>query len=244
MQANVLSQDVVSVAKGFRDGTHRTVSPEETLERVGRFMPVMGITRIANVTGLDRVGLPVVMVVRPNSRSLSVSQGKGMCLAAAKASGLMESIEAYHAERVGLPLRLASLEQLKYAHKIVDVEALPQTAQARFHPHLRLLWDEGYDLLHDEVVLVPHEMVHADYTTPFPPGSGCFIATTNGLASGNHLLEAISHGICEVVERDGVSLAYMDDKSRRARRIDLESVDHPDYVAVLDKLWRLICLSV
>jgi ribosomal protein S12 methylthiotransferase accessory factor YcaO len=29
--------------------------------------PVMGITRVANVTGLDSVGIPVVMVCRPNS---------------------------------------------------------------------------------------------------------------------------------------------------------------------------------
>ena len=78
--------------KSFYRGTHRLVAPEQTLARVSRLMPVMGITRIANVTGLDRIGVPVVMVCRPNSRSLSVSQGKGVDLLAAKASGLMESL--------------------------------------------------------------------------------------------------------------------------------------------------------
>ena len=53
----------------------------------GPCSPRMGITRIANVTGLDRIGIPVVMVVRPNARSVAVSQGKGLTLAAAKASG-------------------------------------------------------------------------------------------------------------------------------------------------------------
>ena len=50
-------------AKAYRDGTHRLVSPRETVERVRPFMASMGITRIANVTGLDCIGIPVVMVV-------------------------------------------------------------------------------------------------------------------------------------------------------------------------------------
>ena len=76
-------------AKTFRRGTHRLLTPEETLLRVRPFMPVMGITRIANITGLDAIGIPVVMVCRPNARALAVSQGNGLTLAAAQASGLM-----------------------------------------------------------------------------------------------------------------------------------------------------------
>ena len=83
--------------KGFRLGTHRAIDPRETIERIRPHMAAMGITRVANVTGLDRIGIPVVMVCRPNSRSLAVAQGKGLDLDAAKASGLGESIEAYHA---------------------------------------------------------------------------------------------------------------------------------------------------
>ena len=55
--------------KKHRAGTHRLVSPEETLESVRRFFPVMGITRVADITGLDIIGLPVVTVCRPNSRA-------------------------------------------------------------------------------------------------------------------------------------------------------------------------------
>ena len=62
----------------------------------------MGITRIANVTGLDRIGIPVVMVCRPNARSIAVSQGKGLDMDAAIVSGLMESAELYHAEQIEL----------------------------------------------------------------------------------------------------------------------------------------------
>src|SRR5689334_8359968 len=146
------------IPKGFRDGTHRLVSPLETVARVRPFLPVMGITRVANVTGLDSIGIPVVMVCRPNSRSLAVSQGKGLDLAAAKASGLMESIEAYHAEQITLPLKLASYEELRYTHRVVDVEQLPRPAHSLFHTRLQILWIEGYDLLQQEHVWVPYEM--------------------------------------------------------------------------------------
>jgi len=81
------------VPKAFRRGTHRAVAPAETVARVRPFLAAMGITRVANVTGLDHVGIPVVMVCRPNSWSLAVSQGEGLDLAAAEASGLMEAIE-------------------------------------------------------------------------------------------------------------------------------------------------------
>ena len=104
------------VPKAFRAGTHRLVAPAETLGRVRTHMPGMCITRIANVTGLDSIGIPVVVVCRPNSRSLSVSQGKGLDLEAAKASALMESIEGYHAEHIDLPLRVGSYGELRRNH--------------------------------------------------------------------------------------------------------------------------------
>ncbi len=57
--------------KLHRDGTHRTVEPERTLERLQPTLPRIGVTRVAVITGLDVVGIPVVMVCRPNGRSLS-----------------------------------------------------------------------------------------------------------------------------------------------------------------------------
>ncbi len=61
-----------------RRGTHRVSSPDETRERIWPWLKPFGITRVANVTGLDCIGIPVVAVYRPNSRSLSVAQGKGV----------------------------------------------------------------------------------------------------------------------------------------------------------------------
>src|SRR5919197_1374728 len=159
----------VAVAPKLRlDGTHRTVELETTLERVRPFLPAIGVTRVAVITGLDVIGVPVVMVCRPNGRSLSVSQGKGADLAAAKASGIMEAAEAWHAENVLLPLRLATYRELRTVAQVVDVELLPRQPRSRFHPDLSLLWIEGTDVFTAERVWVPYECVHLDFRAPGP----------------------------------------------------------------------------
>src|SRR6478672_11901373 len=225
--------------KAFRQGTHRLVPPAETVARVRRFMPVMGITRIANITGLDCIGIPVVMVCRPNARSLAVAQGKGLDLPAAQASGLMESVEAYHAEHITRPLKFASYNELRSTHRLVEVELLPRPQDSTFHPWLQLLWIEGYDIMQQEPVWVPYELVHMNYTVALRSTLGNFVASSNGLASGNHLLEAISHGICELVERDATALFELrDPEEREAGRIDLASVDDPGCREVLERCER------
>ena len=97
----------------------------------------MGITRIANVTGLDTIGIPVVMVCRPNSRSVAVSQGKGLTLAAAKASGVMESVEGYHAEHIALPLKYSDYEELRYSHQVANRKTCPRRVTVSFIPICR-----------------------------------------------------------------------------------------------------------
>ena len=59
-----------------------------------------GVTRVAHVTGLDRIGIPVVMAVRPNAWSVSVAMGKALLADDAEVSAIMEAIEGYHAETV------------------------------------------------------------------------------------------------------------------------------------------------
>jgi YcaO-like protein with predicted kinase domain len=223
--------------KNYRGDTDRVVTPRQTLERVRPFLARMGITRVANVTGLDFIGIPVVMVCRPNSRALAVSQGKGLTLDAARCSGVMESVESYHAERIDLPLVLSSQRELSATRPVVEVARLNRPRESAFHPDLQMLWLEAQDLERREPVWVPYEMVHSNFTPPRPPGAGSFAFTSNGLASGNHFLEAVSHGICEAVERDSTTLWSLAGKEYQARtRIVLDTVDDPGCREVLDRL--------
>jgi len=199
----------------------------------------MGITRVANVTGLDRIGIPVVMVCRPNARSLAVSQGKGVDLHSAMASGLMEAAELYHAEHIALPLKLGCLHELQSTHRLIDVSRLARVAGGRFAPNLVMLWIEGIDLFSGESRWLPFESVRANFTLPPPPGSGCFDCSSNGLASGNTLAEAVCHGIREIIERDATALwNRLGRDERRATGIDLGSVTDSAGRDVLGKLER------
>lgn len=188
-------------------------------------MRPLGITRVANVTGLDCIGIPVVMVCRPNAKSLAVSQGKGIDLDASRASGLMEALELFHGERAALALRLASWRELRLSHEVVPIDGLARTSLGQFHQDRALLWCEGDDLFTSERAWIPYELVHTNYTLPFPTGSGCFVMSSNGLASGNHTLEAVIHGLCEVIERDAITLfRFHEIDEQDALRIDTNTV--------------------
>lgn len=225
-----------STAIRYWRGGHRLVAPQATVDRVRALTPVFGITRLANITGLDHIGLPVVSAARPNSRSLAVALGKGLDLAAARASALMEAVELYHAEHITLPLKLTSYEELRYTHSVVAPATLPRATETPFDPYVPIHWIEGADLLRGDRVWVPYQLVHTNYTLALRSTRAGFVATSNGLASGNHWLEAVGHGVCELVERDAMTLWYLGDEAARARtRLDLDSVTDPDARAVLDR---------
>jgi ribosomal protein S12 methylthiotransferase accessory factor len=188
----------------------------------------LGITRVANVTGLDCIGIPVVMVCRPNGRSVSVSQGKGIDLDAARASGLMEALELYHAERITHPLKLASQNELRFTHDLAAVEGLPRTTLSTYHADQSILWIKGWELMSSTEKWLPFELVHTNFCLPLPTGSGSFVLSSNGLASGNHPVEAVVHGLCEVIERDAEALfRLLTLEEQEERRIDLRTIESP-----------------
>jgi YcaO-like protein with predicted kinase domain len=212
------------------------VVPRESLTRLSRLTSQVGITRVGVVTGLDTIGIPVVMVCRPNSRSLSVAQGKGVDLVSAKVSGLGESLEGFHAENILLPLRLASWREIRRIARVVSVAELARRESSLFHEDLSILWVQGTDLISSERVWAPFETVHTDFRVPGPQGTGSFLSTTNGLATGNHLLEALSHALCEVIERDALTLwSLTGNEARASRRVDAATVDDPVCRELLDR---------
>ncbi len=224
----------VPTAKPFRQGTHRGIAPDATVDRARRVLDKLGVTRIANLTGLDSIGLPVVTAIRPNARSISVAMGKGVSVDAAKASAVMEAAELFHAEEILRPVQFQSYEDLAERVSVVDPETLPPTAASQFHPALRMLWIEGVDLQFQQSVWVPLELVSTDYCVPAPPGFGCFHATSNGLGAGNNRLEACVHAVCELVERDARTLWYLTGGPGRAEdRVDPDSVDDDTCASLL-----------
>jgi YcaO-like protein with predicted kinase domain len=202
--------------------------------RVRPFSAQMGITRLGNVTGLDRIGIPVVVAIRPNSRSVSVAQGKGIELSQAMTSALMEAVEGFHGELAQEGWR-APYRELAESHYTVDPLSLCSTGRA-LDIDRPIAWSQGFDLLQHEPCWLPTEIVHTDFTRAL---DGYFLAGSNGLASGNHPVEAVSAAICELVERDAVALwAALSAREKARRTLDITSIDDPDCLVLLAKYQR------
>jgi ribosomal protein S12 methylthiotransferase accessory factor len=226
-----------SLAPTYRIGTHRLVSPEETLARLQPHLADFGITRLADVTRLDAdLGLPVYIAIRPRGTVLQSSAGKGVTAAAAKVSALMESVELDVAERPD-PARLRRASRAELLAEGRRADPLPEwvAASGRFaSDRYRIPWVEADDLLHGDTVWLPAGAAY--FCEPSPCRTN-----TNGLASGNHLIEATLHGLCEVIERDAAARLVEDDRialARHGRVIDLASVRDPLLASVISAIER------
>lgn len=224
-------------AKQYWHGMHRTASPQETLERVRPYFKSVGLTRIANITGLDRIGIPVTISIRPNSDSVVTSSGKGITLDAAMVSAAMESIELYCAETIVLPEINLSYTQLAEKYSVISLENLPLRENSLFNKDISELWCLGWDIVNQNQVPVPLQSVSMNYSRFYDkelPNLGSFDMSSNGLASGNHFLEALSSALYELIERDAISChleAFM--KTNHMPRVRLETIEYPVVVEVL-----------
>ncbi len=194
-----------SAAKRFRTGTHRSKTPEETLEIASPYFGQAGITRLADVTGLDRIGIPTILSFRPNGKTLSVSAGKGISVAAASASAAMEAIEIYQAEYYLLPCIRASWREMSQRSAIISPDKLPLAKNSLFSLDWPYHWCMGWDIVAQREVATPRNIVNMDRMDQRVGELGAFQVNSNGLASGNNFLEALTSGLFEVIERDAVA---------------------------------------
>ena len=192
-----------SCIKRYKKDTHRAVSPEETFSRIESKMTIAGITRVADITDLDRIGIPVFSSIRPGAEkgAVSVYNGKGATPAEAKVSAMMEGIERYSAEVHDCELVVSNYSSLKNEANTLGPKDLILPMES--DPDAAIPWVEGYDLMNDEEIFVPASAVFHLLPKEYHQ---LFRTNTNGLASGNELEEAIFHGLSEVIERDAWSL--------------------------------------
>ncbi len=217
----------------YREGTRRLLSPSETLSNISPHFPTIGITRLADVTGLDRIGIHTCCAIRPTSAVLQVSNGKGQTLEAAMASAAMESIELFHAENP-IASNLVWCAASELHGRVVAHKTLTSFDSVRWHnEEQKMHWVNGVDAVSDESVWLPaagiYFLVEPDAHRP----------STNGLASGNHYVEAALHGLYELLERDAGYLLSRGGRIRireQARVIDTDSVDTPELRELIDAI--------
>ncbi len=126
--------------------------------------------------------------------------GKGLNAIGAQVSAMSEALERHCAETTGKPtLRFSFNEMLDSVRNVVDPRSLELPDDTAFHKDLTITWVEGWDLIQDKAVWLPLDLAIS------PPSEAILSdVDTNGLAAGNTHMEAVVHGLCEVIERDSL----------------------------------------
>ncbi len=238
-----------------QDGGHRSITPEQTLERYGHHVsPITGAVPLLERNGADGDGVVHVYLSGHNaarrSRTLrglrgdlrSSNAGKGTTDVQAKASALCEGLERYSGVFRG--------DEPRRQARLVDL------GDAGIHPHTCMLFSDKQYRERDawnargsrfDIVPVPFDPEAEIDWTPvwsltrgearYLPTAFCYFdypqdrdravcwSCSNGNAAGNTREEAILQGFLELVERDSVALWWYNRVRRPA--VDLDSFDEP-----------------
>ena len=155
--------------------------------------------------------------IRPEAHpgSLCVNAGKGITFAEARVGAYMEAVEYAFAEYNRASLKVSIVR----ARDVYEGPGRPD-AILDFCPVMGAEIDldgpiacvEATDIRSGETFQTPAELTFL----PFPPDLGghlYFGSNSNGLCSGNSVLEATVHGLSEVIERDICSFQAFKDQS-------------------------------
>jgi ribosomal protein S12 methylthiotransferase accessory factor len=154
-----------SATKYSNSGVERSVRPSATIRRARAVLELIGVTKVADVTDLDRVGIPNFMTVRPHDLGPGISyyNGKGTTRADAHAGAMMEAIERHAGERYDGPVITSSPYNLRSEHACVDPLKIHVQMVRRYSEHLMLEWVLGFDLMTRRPTFAPLNCVVAPY---------------------------------------------------------------------------------
>jgi ribosomal protein S12 methylthiotransferase accessory factor YcaO len=196
----------------YSEALTRVRSIQDTLAEIIPLCIEIGVTRLSDITGMDKLDLPNYSAILPGTEDLFwVYGGKGPTKTHAKASALMEAIERYSSlpSSYSRTFIRGNYFQLSKSHdKVLHPDELLEPVYQEHNSEFAIMdFLPGFDLLTKEKILVPAEVALYRYSPRCPAVSVFSHSHTNGLASGNVLEEAICHALCEVIERDAVSIA-------------------------------------
>ena len=158
-----------------------------------------GVSRLADITRLDTLGIPVWQAIRPWSRSVSVHQGKGLDERHARVGACIEAIECAAAEAWTPPhRRRASVADMKPAGDAASPEDF-STETGTVGACEPIEWVPAARVERSGWLWVPFLAVSLDLSLAGHPH---IRRTSSGLGGGFDLAAASLKGLCELIERD------------------------------------------
>lgn len=191
-----------------------------------------GVTRVADITAFAIPGIPVFQATRPATRSLSVSQGKGLTATAAIIGALLEACELWTAENLPEPAVRRSLVALDES----DIAAWSGSRDAlavdldRETPRA---WVQGEDLCTGRACAIPWDLLSLNCAADLFE----YPRTSVGLACGNTRTEAIVSGLGEVLEHHSAAqFERLAPHEKLAGQIALATIDDPLIRSLLGRI--------
>lgn len=212
--------------------------PKET-EKFYDIEKIVGITRIADITGLDKIGICAIQSIRPDAEygqgSFTIFSGKGLTKEQCRISAIMEGIERYCAEErnnreIIVERTISELEKASEFIHPKELDVLNKNCSS----NQPIEWMLGWDLLSGKSVYVPAANICFPYHSE---EHGYNVRNyTTGLAAGNTFLEAITHGLCEVIERDAAAMNLL---FKEGRSIDANSINNSSIKEVINQIKKV-----
>jgi ribosomal protein S12 methylthiotransferase accessory factor len=220
-------------AKHIYRGTHRVRALTETVELAWRTRAQAGISRVADITDLDTVGIAVFNTIRPWAArgSLTVTCGKGVDRLAALASALMEAVERHCGEQHNRRGVAGTLHDVARERKVLNPRALILDRNSSWTENHVIEWWPYRNLSTDDIVLLPAQATFSPYWSPYPRMTG---SVTDGLAAGNSQAEATLHALYELTERDCSAFGQV---LRMGHRVPLSSLP-PEFSDLMERFHR------
>lgn len=220
-----------SEAVAYRENGNRAAQPADVLKELERLMPLVGATRLAEISQLAVHGMPVYQSTRPAPYGHTIggtttgAQGKGPTAAQARISCLAETVEGYCLEPKNEHMIRASYDFLRNHQAVADPRQFTRAIGVRpVRVHEPLMWTEALCLEQKATVLVPAELVFFDFFAADYATRSAFPCTTHGAGAGATYLEAVTHALYECIE--GHYEAAIESGAVRPRRLRHELEGH------------------
>lgn len=165
-----------------------------------------GITRLADTTGLDYVGIPTCSCVCPGTTdAIWVYSGKGLTPENSRISAIMECVERtsalWNLERI----ITASYSKLSSSSTVWGPERFTECVSPHYTPDTPIAWVEATHLRENTSVWVPADLAFNGNRPQLEVSSAFLVSTSNGLGAGLSRDQAITQALSELLERDAVS---------------------------------------
>lgn len=180
------------------------------------------MTRLADVTRLDTIGLPVWQAVRPWSRALSVHQGKGASNDDARLGALLEAVESHAAETFAGDTVDCAFDVMALSSRAPEIGDFARRRSEPPAADAATRWVRAKRLIGKGELFLPLPVVSLDLTVGVPSR---FERTSNGVATGATRADALMASLHELIERDAVGQwKRLDLEKRIASVLDLRTV--------------------